>query len=335
MRALGTGLALVLTAGLASTSAPVPAGTPAAQDPPIVTTADAVQPQEGEDYTLLATLHLPKRMSVDEIGSTGEVVLYRGSQDPHLVLLDPESGRRTPLPDPGGASVLDLTADTIWYAEYDRRGSIVAIDRFDRSTERMRRLVLLRVGSEHSVSHLEGYYEGRWYFGTGRPVEPLTHDIWSVRFGKPHTVRSEVRDRADVSLIGHLLTWTTLSVHGPSHVVLRDLDTGEVTRWKIPDGCSAGSSLRGNGTQFVLNARCDRPEGQTYIMDGAGAVSAILRVDADEGAFGAYERGTMFHSYFYDFMTGMLYDLDKPSSSLRSPVQVWPQGDRDLVVRLK
>lgn len=342
MRALGTALALVLTAGLASTSATVPAGTPAAQDPPIVTAADAVSPREGEDYTVLTTLHLPKHGFVDEIGQTGELAIYRDYQRPHIVLLDPESGRRTPLPGAGSGSVLDLTADALWLLEYDRRGYVDGIDRYDRTSTRLRRFTLPEVGRERDANYLHGVYRGRWYFGTGRAIEHETEDLWSLRFGKPRTVRSEGRHKSHPRVVDGRLTWTTFSVDGPSHVVLRDLDTDEVTRWAIPDGCSAAKALRGNGTQLLLDASCDRPEGQTFVLDQHGDVTAILRVNVDEGSSGIVDRGVTFPTHFYDFASGELYDLDVPPLSRRTatsgpgehPIQVWPREHGELVVRL-
>lgn len=334
MRILG--LALLLVLALAA---------PAAADPVVVTGDDAVHPRAGRDYTRLAALHLPKHVQIDYVTTTGKLVLDRDGKGPALVLLDPETKRRSAIPSPGSyPSVLDFTATTIWYVDRLRLGGDLAIYRYDRVKQRMRSFALPDAGRhQHDVDRLLGTYDGRLYFATGPRYDHNYDDLWSVRFGRPGTLRSEGKHKDDAGLVDGLLTWGRFAVDGPSHLVVRDLATGEVARWELPDGCSAGSPLQGNGRELVLNVRCDDPEGETLVLDRSGTVTAVLVVDTDEGALSTADRGAMFDSHFYDFTSGRLLDLAKPRSSFRSPtsgpgehpVQVWPQHGRDLVVRLR
>lgn len=308
--------------------------------PVVVDADDAVRPRPGKDYTLIATLHLPARSSVQHVTEDGRLVLVR-ERRPHLLLIHAETGRRTPLPSPGyAARVVDVDADVVWYVSEARRGGDVAIHRYDLASDQMRRSPLPDVGQGRNKSaHVLGPYGARWFFSVGpRREDPRPQDVWSFEPTSAMSAQREARRKTGPTLIEGHLTWGE-----GDRVALRDLATDEVERWPVPEGCTAGSGLRGGAAELVLDVRCDRPEGQTLVFDRTGTVTAILRVDADEGSYGTRDRGTFLADTFYDFTTGRLYDLRTPASSLRRPVssdgdlpvQVWPQRERDLVVRLR
>lgn len=339
MRALGPALALLLTLGLAG---------PATAEPVVVTQDDAVHARAGRDYTRLATLHLGEDEYANAVTASGKVVLTsyddRGS---HFRLFDPETGRRTYLPAPGRyPTMIDISAPTIWYDVVDREG-LATVYRFDRSSKRMRSFRLPDASQHHGDVYRVIGVQGRtvWYT-SGPRQEHSSEDVWSVRFGRPHSLAAQGRRLGNPTFVDGVLAWSEYGIRGPSHFAMRDVATGEVTRAELPDGCAPrGDRVQSSDARrFVLILNCDLPEIEAAIIDRSGEVTTIIQVAMDDGSLGTTDRGVFFYDLFYDVTTGRLLDysdignseIDPAGGPGDHPVQVWPQRDgRALVVRLK
>jgi streptogramin lyase len=144
MRSLGLGLLVVLVLGLAA---------PAAADPVVVTRDDAVQPRAGRDYTRLMSIHLGDDTLATNVTASGKVVLthYSYTKPTRIRLLDPATGRRTPLPAPAkNPEVVRITAGTIWYSDTARVSGQTTVYRYDREKRRMRSFLLPDVAQRES-----------------------------------------------------------------------------------------------------------------------------------------------------------------------------------------
>ena len=341
MRVLVAGLGILLVTLSCSSPSSAPAG-----GPPVITAGDALRPRAGEDYSRITTLHLRDGEAATYVTAAGDIVLGRADGRAY-VLLDPTTGRRRALPTPGRyASVVELSATAVWYADTGPTSGDTTIYRYNRATHHMRGFMLPDIsGRKMYTNNLLGRFGGRLYYTSGPRQDHLYDDVWSVRFGEPRTLRREARHKVAPTLGGGALVWGTFDLDGPNYLVMHDLATGTVTRAEVPDGCRPDEMpAQGDGQEFVLTPTCDDPEREGIVVDrSSGEVTAVLRVAMEDGALGTSDRGVFFHALFYDFSTGRLLDLSDVGNGGTSPVsgpgehpvQVWPQQHRDLVVRLK
>lgn len=338
MRALGLALAVVLLLGTA----------PASAEPVVVTAGDAVKAQAGRDYTRLAALGPDRAGQVVEVTAEGQLVM--GPDDgSRYWLLDPQTGRRSSFPEPGRPSTLvELTADRIWFARSDQ--GRFTVYRFDRDARRMERFRLPEASQRpRHIERVIGFVGDTVWFTTGDRTEHFTEDVWSVRFRDSDTLTREGRQLGLPSLNHGLLASTEYGQgEEPGALVQRDLATGETSRTPLPDGCRPVDTGRPQvgGTHVTLDVWCPdaRNEGETFVVDRNGEITAILDVEPDEGNLGTVDRGVFIHRYFYDFATARLLTITglkrlvgtRASGPGDHPVQVWPRRDgRSLVVRLK
>lgn len=344
--------------------------TPATTAVSLVERTDAVAPQRGADYRLLATLRGRDARRAAGVTASGEVLLSwstKSSYTARHALLDPVSGQRTRLPDLGGrASVLEATRRTVTFVRPEQRWRLDVV-RLDRASGRSRHFTLPQVrGRHYSILGLDG---ATVWFKTGPSAEHTSpDDVWSVRFRHPATLVHQGR-RSTPAFADGVLSWVvrSLSMDGPDVIAMRDAaGGGEATRIPLPENCkvdASATSLLGNGSVLAVDAFCgDRPIGPggagevraspTFVVDRTAGVVTELRVESDEGATGVSDRTVSFDWYSYDLATGKLYDVSDRTSLAGTPpttgpgdhpVAIWPRGTtvghldptRVLVVRLR
>ena len=349
---------LAVLAAIAATTAACATdggGAEAAGAPPVVRADDAVRPQAGRDYRLVRTLRDRDARRASGVMESGEVLLtwYSGFHDTvHHALLDPRSGRRTRLPDLGGATeVLSATSSTVQFVR-PAPGPPRDLVRLDRSTGHRRHFTLPEVPRARHYTVL-GIDEDTVWFKTGPGYDhDSPDDVWSVRFGRPGTLEHQGKFSTPTLADGVLGYAVRRTDGGPDSVALREIATGDTTKIPLPAGCSVESgftSILGNGDQVAVDSYCG-DHSPTFVVDRTDGIVADLRVESDEGAMQTGDRTVSFYWYSYDLATGRLYDVsDRTSLSgtpptagpdLR-PLMIWPRGhDRHgdptkvLVVRL-
>lgn len=343
--------------------------TPATTAVSLVKRADAVAPQRGADYGLLTTLRGRDARRAAGVTASGEILLswWTGfNETAHHALLDPASGRRSPLPDLGGRTrVLAATHRTVTFARPAQRWGLDIV-RLDRASGRWRHFTLPEVrGRQYSILGLDGTTV---WFKTGPSAEHTSpDDVWSVRFRHPATLVHQGR-RSTPAFADGVLSWVvrSLSMDGPDVIAMRDAAGGRATKVPLPENCkvdASATSLLGNGSLLAVDAFCgDRPTGPggagevrtspTFVVDRTAGVVTELRVESDEGATGVSDRTVSFDWYSYDLATGKLYDVSDRTDLAGTPpttgpgdrpVAIWPRGTtvghldptRVLVVRLR
>lgn len=339
--ALLSGLAtLVATAALAA--------------PPIVTPGDAVRPEKGVDHDVLMVLTDAAARRTVGVMDSEEVLLtrYAGPRDePHHVLLDPDTGERTEVPVMSpSTSVLQATDDRVLLGGpvQDRRITAFTWDRAAGTTEEFR---LPDAGRNPRVLDVEG---DRVWFRTGPRTEHTTEDpVWTVLLGDNASLTKVGRfsgPAVDAGTLVHRVEPSTTDE--PEAVAFRDLVTGETTTPPLPRRCvieAPSGALQTNGAQVSADTYCGRHE-PTFVLDRTG-VLVELRVESDEGNLGTSDRTVALLGHVYDLATGRLLDVTgrratpglAPSAGPgANPMMTWPRGrdehdepTRVLVVRLR
>lgn len=304
--------------------------------PPVVRADDAVRPQPGRDYRLVRTLRDRDARRASGVMESEEVLLtwYSGFHDTvHHALLDPWSGRRTRLPDLGGATVvLSATSSTVHFVR-PAPGPPRDLVRLDRSTGHRRHFTLPEVPHARHYTVL-GLDDDTVWFKTGPGYDhDSPDDVWSVRFGRPGTLEHQGK-LSTPSLAGGVLAYAVRRTDGgPDSVALREVATGDTTKIPLPTGCSVESSftsILGNGDQVAVDSYCGS-HSPTFVVDRTDGVVADLRVESDEGAVQASDRTASFYRYSYDLATGRLYDVSDRTSLGGTPPTAGP-GDRPLMI---
>jgi hypothetical protein len=261
----GTALATAAVVALTSVVWPSPpdldaAGVPA-PDAPTLRLSDARQAVEGEDYRVL-TSHTNENLNQDNgqylEGVTDDgLVLFRDGPRraqpmPRYALLDPATGEKRWLPDPGNATsfapALELGTDrlVLLAGEGGMRVRLVA-HVFDRSTERwsatawpdLPRIDLPsgELGPDDRIYVRVPATEGEpppggWPTGAGGEADDAdaegdTYRLWSASLTDPSDVRDEGLTVGEIAFTDTSMVWTDATNGDAGRVHVRDLATGE------------------------------------------------------------------------------------------------------------
>jgi hypothetical protein len=180
-----------------SSGSSAPAQEGAGADPVVITRADAVTPKAGRDYRVLTTLRGADARRATAVTDDRQILLTRYDHDgqTHVTLLDPRTGGRTKIPSPyHGTDVLEATAREVWY-DAGKPMERPHVYHFDRRTTTVRGFVLPDAPgvSEKAEYRILGFIDHRVWFATGSRFD-TARDVWSVRFGRPGTIRAEAFD---------------------------------------------------------------------------------------------------------------------------------------------
>jgi hypothetical protein len=307
---------------------------------PLVVPGDAVDAVAGRDYDVVATLRGADAEQAVALAPDGAVLLVRyAAHDyarPTYTLLDPHTGRRTPVVvAPGLARVAAVTTDAVVTSSVVD-GRLVVVW-FDRASGGSVRRTLPRVPA------LPGARPIPIIGVTGtRTVWFLTHrnrgegggstrtQLWEApEAGRPRLVARIT----DFAVTADAVAWTAPVEHASGTVHVRALADGATSTFTLPR-CTAGStsaaldSVWGAGDLLALQAICPHaPYDRTFLARTDGTVVADLVINEEAQPTSLGDRALVFPSYAWDEAHRHLLRLDH-SHYEHSP---WPQTAGDLV----